>query len=186
MVSRRTWQATNGQLRTHASCSRDHAAVPVDASAASPPLGMVSMFIATASNLCLCKVHPRSSRRWQHAHLYTEDHHKVFPAALVQSSIVRIWGQAQGPLAAPLHDVLHRRVPLRAAPLPLHVVLVRDLEWPGATNDEARRKWLGMWLGTWFFSRHEAKMALRHEAKMAAGCLTGMVTIINHQHVLGV
>lgn len=125
-------------------------------------------------------------RRWQHAHLYTEDHHKVFPAALVQSSIVRIWGQAQGPLAAPLHDVLHSRVPLRAAPLPRHVVLVRDLEWPGATNDEARRKWLGMWLGTWFFSRHEAKMALRHEAKMATGCLTGMVTIINHQHVLGV
>ena len=89
-------------------------------------------------------------RRWQHAHLYTEDHHKVFPAALVQSSIVRIWGQAQGPLAAPLHDVLHRRVPLRAAPLPRHVVLVPDLEWPGTTNDEARRKWLGMWLGTWF------------------------------------
>jgi len=90
-------------------------------------------------------------RRWQHARRYTEDHHKVFPAALVQSSIVRIWGQAQGPLAAPLHDVLHRRVPLRAAPLPRHLVLVRDLEWPGATNDEARRKLLGMWLGTWLF-----------------------------------
>ena len=74
----------------------------------------------------------------------------IIRCSLVQSSIVRIWGQAQGPLAAPLHDVLHSRVPLRAAPLPRRVVLVRDLEWPGATNDEARRKWLGMWLGTWF------------------------------------
>ena len=74
----------------------------------------------------------------------------IIRCSLVQSSIVRIWGQAQGPLAAPLRDVLHSRVPLRAAPLPRHVVLVRDLEWPGATNDEARRKWLGMWLGTWF------------------------------------
>ena len=183
MVSRRTWQATNGQLRTHASCSRDHAAVPVDASAASPPLGMVSMFIATASNLCLCKVHPRSSRRWQHAHLYTEDHHKVFACS-------EFGRQDLGPGSGP-----PRRAASRCPAQPCSASRSASAtprrprsrsRVAGGHERRGQEEVVGDVVGHVVFSRHEAKMALRHEAKMATGCLTGMVTIINHQHVLGV
>ena len=64
-------------------------------------------------------------RRWQTSSPYTEDHHQVFPAALAHITIVWIWGQAEGLDPPPGHDGLHGRVPLRAAPLPHHVVLVR-------------------------------------------------------------
>ena len=75
----------------------------------------------------LSNVQPRRWHHAGHAHPYTEDHHKVLPAALVQITIVWIWGQAKGLQAAPggRDDGLHSRVPLRAAPLPHHVFLVR-------------------------------------------------------------